>query len=95
MAIETTKKNGLEGYYFHSVNANGEIEWQGVVVEEVKPDWFLVRLFNWITGEDDVLELVCFWSMTRWLFYEKSEDMRYSYEYGPAAEKIRQTEGKK
>ncbi len=65
----------LVGKYFHSVNQNNKIEWQGVVIGEPHPDWYLVQLFDWASGEPTVQRLVPIEKMIGWLFYPDLDAM--------------------
>lgn len=75
----------LSGQFFHSVAGDtGEVEWQGCVVGNPAPGWYLVQLFEWLTGEPTVRRLARIEDMQHWLFYENAEAMRFSCEHGVA-----------
>lgn len=77
--------HSLIGKFFHSIK-DGKLEWQGRVVGEPEPCWYLVVLFVWLTGsEGGEARLVRFSDMTEWLFYPDIESMRLGYECGPAS----------
>jgi len=83
MEAETvTQTEKLVGKYFHSANENDKVEWQGVVVEEPHPGWYLVQLFDWTSGEPSVQRLVPIEKMTAWLFYPDRAAMKSSSKYG-------------
>jgi hypothetical protein len=63
------KTETLVGKYFHSANENNKIEWQGVVIGEPHPGWYLVQLFESASGEPSVQRLVPIEKMIGWLFY--------------------------
>jgi hypothetical protein len=44
----------LLGKYFRSANEDNKIEWQGVVIGEPHPGWYLVQLLEWTSGEPSV-----------------------------------------
>jgi hypothetical protein len=44
------KPEKLVGKYLHSANENNKIEWQGVVIGEPHPGWYLVQLFEWASA---------------------------------------------
>jgi hypothetical protein len=69
------KKENLVGKYFHSANENNKIEWQGVVIGEPQPGWYLVQLFEWASGEPTVQRLVPIEKMIGWLFYADADAM--------------------
>jgi hypothetical protein len=77
--------NALVGGFFHSVNKEtGRVVWQGEIIGNPEPGWYLVQLFDWMAGQDTHRLLVKFEDMTGWLFYEDAEAMRYSWEHGTA-----------
>jgi hypothetical protein len=76
----------LLGQYFHSLNADGKVEWQGTVIGNPEPGWYLVQLFEWMAGEANVRRLFKVEDMANWLFYENADAMKYSYEHGVARE---------
>ena len=93
----TTQRNGkagqpfapvtLLGQFFHSIGKeNGQVEWQGVVIGNPEPGWYLLQLFEWLMGEPNVRRLVRIEDMGNWLFYENAEAMQVSYEEGCARE---------
>ena len=63
------KPEEVVGKYFHSANENNRVEWQGVVIGEPHPGWYLVQLFEWASGEPSVQRLVPIEKMIGWLFY--------------------------
>jgi len=77
-------KNPLSGKFFHSIGQDGFLCWQGQVLGEVQAGFFLVQLFSWLDGDETNCEIVPFEDMLGWLFYQTSEEMVYSYDYGPA-----------
>jgi hypothetical protein len=80
MEAETaTKAEKLVGKYFHGVNESNKVEWQGVVIGEPNPGWYLVQLFDWATGKPDVQRLVPIEKMHAWLFYPDRDAMTSSY----------------
>ena len=82
MEVETaTKAEKLVGKYFHGANENNKVEWQGVVIGEPNPGWYLVQLFDWATGEPSVQRLVPIGKMNAWLFYPDRDAMTSSSTY--------------
>jgi hypothetical protein len=76
MEAETvTKTEKLVGKYFHSASENNKVEWQGVVIGEPHPGWYLVQLLEWASGEPGVQRLVPIEKMTGWLFYPDRDAM--------------------
>jgi hypothetical protein len=65
----------LLGKYFQSANEDNKIEWQGVVIGEPHPGWYLVQLFEWASGEPSVQRLVPIEKMVGWLFYPDADAM--------------------
>jgi hypothetical protein len=78
-----TKPRGLIGHYFHSIDKEtGHLEWQGQVIANPEPGWYLLQLFEWLMGEPNVQRLVRIEDMADWLFYENGEEMEHSYSGG-------------
>jgi hypothetical protein len=78
MEAETIMKTEmLVGKYFHSANGNDKVEWQGVVIGEPHPGWYLVQLFDWTSGEPSVQRLVPVEKMVAWLFYPHRAAMTF------------------
>ena len=71
------KPEKVVGKYFHSVNETNKIEWQGVVIGEPQPGWYLVQLFDWTSEEPTVQRLVPIEKMIGWLFYPDAEAMTF------------------
>jgi hypothetical protein len=65
----------LVGKYFHSANETNKIEWQGVVIGEPHPGWYLVQLFEWASGNPSVQRLVPIEKMISWVFYPNADAM--------------------
>lgn len=76
-------QNCLVGKYFHSV-VDGQIEWQGIVQGMPNEHVCLLRLFEWVNGEPNVMRIVPVGKMVDWLFYENFEQMDFSYNHGVA-----------
>ena len=72
----------LVGMFFHSLDQDNRVQWQGQVHSQVADGFYLLRLFDWIVGADNLhLKLVSLQDMLGWQFYESAEDMRDWYEY--------------
>jgi hypothetical protein len=71
------KTENLVGKYFHSASETTKIEWQGVVIGEPHPGWYLVQLFDWASGEPSVQRLVPIEKMIGWLFYPNAAAMTF------------------
>jgi hypothetical protein len=63
----------LVGKYFQSANESNQIEWQGVVIGEPHPGWYLVQLFEWASGDPSVQRLVPIEKMISWSFYPSAD----------------------
>jgi hypothetical protein len=82
MEAETiTKTEKLVGKYFHSANENNKVEWQGVVIGEPHPGWYLVQILEWASGEPSVQRLVPIEKMIGWVFYPDRDAMTSSSTY--------------
>jgi hypothetical protein len=78
MQAEVSKNpEKLIGKYFHSANETSKVEWQGLVIGEPHPGWYLVQLFDWSSGEPLVQRLVPIEKMIGWLFYPDSHAMTF------------------
>lgn len=73
----------MVGTFFHSIK-DGCVCWQGFIAAEPMPGWYLVQLFEWLMGQQNVQRLVRIEEMKDWLFYRTSEEMCFSYEHGVA-----------
>lgn len=82
----TPDKNVLIGKFFHSLNRQNQVHWQGVVLGSPEPGWYLLQLFEWGMGEPSVIRLARFDEMRTWLFYDSASAMKRSYEDGIARE---------
>jgi len=71
------KPEQLVGKYFHSTNETDKIEWQGLVIGEPQPGWYLVQLFEWNSGETTVQRIVPIEKMMSWLFYPDAQAMTF------------------
>jgi hypothetical protein len=80
-AETVTKTEKLVGKYFHSANENNKVEWQGVVIGEPHPGWYLVQLLEWASGQPSVQRLVPIEKMSGWLFYPHRDAMMSSSTY--------------
>jgi hypothetical protein len=81
MEAETITEK-LVGKYFHGGNDNNKVEWQGVVIGEPHPGWYLVQLLDWASGKPSVQRLVPIEKMIGWLFYPDRDAMTSSTKYG-------------
>jgi hypothetical protein len=69
------KTEKLVGKYFRSANETNKVEWQGVVIGEPHPGWYLVQLFEWGSGELADQRLVPIEKMIGWSFYPDTDAM--------------------
>lgn len=76
----------LIGQFFHSINGQGVVEWQGCILGSPSPGWYYVQLYEWGFGEANVRRIVPFGIINNWLFYSTSDEMRHSYDHGVARE---------
>lgn len=77
----------LVGLYFHTFNKLGkpspeylEMHWQGIVVGNPEPEWYLVQLFEWLNGTDSNIQLVTMQDMLEWKFYADKAGFDLGYE---------------
>ena len=81
----TGSKPGLVGKWFHSI-VNGKIEWQGQVIGNPAPGYYLVQLYEWFAGSPNLLRIAKLEDMIAWLFYNSNEEMNLSHDHGAARE---------
>ena len=79
-----TDQNPITGCFFHTLNENEKIQFQGMVIGQIETGFYLVQLFDWLMGEPSIRKVVRVEEMTVWLLYESSEQMNYSWEHGTA-----------
>lgn len=72
--------SSIVGSFFHSFNDEGGFVWQGVVVAEPRPGFYLVETFEWLAGGSCAQQLVPFEDMAAWRFYDTSQWMNNEYE---------------
>jgi hypothetical protein len=70
----------LVGLYFHTFLKDNEIQWQGIVVGNPQPGWYLVQLFEWLNGTDSNIKLVMMEDMLHWQFYADKAGFDLGYE---------------
>ena len=75
-------ENGLVGRFFHSLDSNSQVEWQGYVRAWIEPGWYVVQLFEYAGGEPNIQRVVTIQQMSGWIFYQDGEEMVHSYDYG-------------
>jgi hypothetical protein len=44
------KSDGVVGYFLHTFHENGDINWQGRIVDREGDNHFLVQLYSWLSG---------------------------------------------
>lgn len=76
---KTDKAMGLQGKFFHSFKEK-KVGWQGCVISEVRDGFFLVQLFEWITGTPSCQKLVRIEEMVGWDFYDTEKEMKNTYQ---------------
>jgi hypothetical protein len=75
----------LVGQWFHSLSPmDNQIQWQGTVLGNPEPGWYLVQIFNWVDDLPSVRHLVRTEDMRGWLLYPNAAAMRESYDHGTA-----------
>lgn len=84
LADERAFGDSLVGSYFHSFEyEDGKrvaVNWQGSVVAEPAPGWYLVETFSWVSGASHNQHLVALPDMADWDFYDSAEWMNNAYE---------------
>jgi hypothetical protein len=64
----------LIGKHFFSIE-NKKPKWQGIVIGQPQPGFYLVQLFDWLMGKPGVQKLVPIAEMRTWFFYENADEM--------------------
>ena len=75
----------LVGKCFHSFSYDENKEyvgcqWQGIIVGQITPEYYLVQLLSWLDGMESHMKVVCISDMTDWAIYKTDEDMKFAYE---------------
>lgn len=78
------KKHPLVGQFFHSLN-HGVVEYQGRVLAEVVDGFFIIMTYSWLDGAPYKKMVVHIQAMGDWFLYDTADEMRESYENGPAS----------
>lgn len=73
------KQISLVGQYFHTLKAD-KVHWQGVVIGNPEPGWYLVQLCEWLFGNTSDRRIVRIEEMSKWVFYKDSEQMKGAYD---------------
>lgn len=73
----------LTGKFFHSYHPQGNVQWQGVIEEELPGGFYRVQLFDWVVGADSCQRIVPIAAMTRWSLYDTSQEMNEAYSRRP------------
>ena len=84
---QLSKENQVSiiGRCFHSISKKtGKVEWQGMVIGNPEPGWYLLQLYEYFMGTPNLMKLVRIEDMATWLFYADNDEMVYSYEEGVA-----------
>jgi hypothetical protein len=71
------------GKHFHSFDTEGYVAWQGRIVGNPEPGWYLVQLYEWLLGEESIQKLVRIEDMAAWDLYESHDDMAFAYNERP------------
>ncbi len=75
--------NSLTGKFFHSTHhISGKAIWQGRIIGNPEPGFYIVELFDWTLGAPGSIRIVSIKEMGSWLFYESDDAMQYAYEHG-------------
>lgn len=82
--------SSLVGKFFHTLDAEtNKVQWQGRILSEPKPGYYMIQLFEWITGSPSFTgtRLVSLDDLTKggFVFYLTQEEMVESYKYGGIA----------
>jgi hypothetical protein len=84
VAAQPVTTDSLVGSFFH---ANAERGWQGCVVAQPMPGFYLVELFGWGAADSPGQQVVHIEDMREWTFYDTAEWMNRVYEHGGVQER--------
>jgi hypothetical protein len=72
----------MEDIFFHSFGDDGVLEWQGMVVGPVDPEFklHLVQFYSFADGCETYMQIVRTEDMLKWRFYPTSKAMNEEYE---------------
>lgn len=70
----------IVGFFFHSFEPNGEVDWQGQVVGTQEGGYLIVELYEWISGINITRKIVPLSIAEQWTFYKTLNEMRDSYD---------------
>ena len=85
MSNTKIKNDCLVGKYFHSIDENGEMMWQGKIEGSPSDSLYLIQLFSWLDGCATEQKMVKLEDMIDWLFYDNHDDFVDSYNHGTAS----------
>ena len=66
----------LEGLWFHSKDANGNVIWQGQVIKKINDKVYIIQFYEWLLGEESCIKLFFLDEMMGWDFYKTVDAMR-------------------
>ena len=82
----------LDGKFFHSYGKDRTAKWQGRILSEVQPGFFVIELHEWLTGSASFtgIRVVALETMAAegWSFYLSVEEMADAYKYGGIARQV-------
>ena len=77
-----TENVNLVGLWFHSWTEDETLEWQGQVIGLENPEgYYLVQLYEWVSGKASVIRLQTLNEMVGWGFFKSAEEMKEAYEH--------------
>ena len=88
------QRTDLVNQMFYAVEKD-KVTWQGVVIGNPEPGWYLIQLFSHVTGNPTNQRLVRIDSMGEWLFFDDLDQMEYSYAKGAVRLLLDKTEKNK
>jgi hypothetical protein len=78
--LTSSHAKGYVGLWFHSLDAEGRIEWQGRIIRRIDATHWAARLHDWFDGLPDRVEIVDTKQMRSFHWYETDDDMRAAYD---------------
>lgn len=77
------RRDKLVGKWFHTFDENGKVEYQGEICDSIarKPGYYLVELYEWISGGPSCYKVVHIDNMDGWSFYDSADHMNRCYDH--------------
>lgn len=68
----------MEGKWFHTFDARGDVHWQGQILRDLGDGSYEVQLYSWVLGEPTNRDVLL--PVVRRVYYDTDAEMRAAYE---------------